>query len=192
VRAKSLEDLEPQFRAIADRASTLVAGLADVAALTRRPKPDSWSVAECLAHLNISADFYFPLWHRELAQARRDGRAADPPYRLDFWGWALVWTLEPPPKFRLRAPSKSQPVEIGSPESVLPGFLDRHRRIIETLHSARGLAVDKIKLVSPFDSRVSYSIWSSFCLTASHERRHLLQAERVARVQAQGAARDVS
>jgi hypothetical protein len=34
-----------------------------------------------------------------------------------------------------------------------------------------------VKMASPVDSRVRYSIWSSFVVTAAHERRHLWQAE---------------
>jgi hypothetical protein len=176
MKARAMADLEPQFREIREQASRLF-GSASAEALARRPRPDHWSAAECLAHLNLSADAFFPVWDRELTEARRAQRA-DGPFRLDFWGWALIWMLEPPPKFRFPAPAKLRPIETGPPESVLQEFLDRQRRILEALRSARGIAIDKIKIGSPVDSRVRYSLWSSFCLTAAHERRHLWQAER--------------
>jgi len=177
--ARSLDELEAQFRELSDRASVLVNRL-EPALLLRRPKPESWSVAECFAHLNISADAYFPIWTRELGQARRENLIGEGPYRLDFWGKMLLWALEPPPKFRFRAAAAFQPAAIGAPETILPAFLARQHGILEALEAARGIAIDKIKIVSPFDARVRYSIWSSFCVNASHERRHLWQAEQAA------------
>jgi hypothetical protein len=161
---RSLPDLETQFIEISQRASAL-AGSGAPDALARRPKPGSWSVAECIAHLNVSVDLYFPIWDRELPQARRDQRTAQGPYRMGFWGKLPEWSLEPPRRFRLSAPAISQQVKTGAVERILPGFL----------------AIDKIKITSPFDARVRYSIWSSFRVTAAHERRHLWQAERAGR-----------
>jgi hypothetical protein len=175
--ARSLDESEAQFREISERATALLSGL-NSAVLMRRPKPESWSVAECLAHLNLSADAYFPIWERELTNAREQNRSGKETYRLDFWGWMLVWALEPPARFRLRAPRDIQPVNIPAAETILPAFLDRQRQILAAIQAARGIAIDKIKIASPFDARVRYSIWSSFCLNAAHERRHLWQAER--------------
>jgi hypothetical protein len=175
--ARTLDELEVQFREIWERASALVSGL-DPAMLALRPKPESWSVAECLAHLNLSVDPYFPIWERELGQGRQQNRTEKNTYRLDFWGRMLVWMLEPPPNFRFPAPRNFQPVSVGTSDTIPPAFLDRQRRILEAIEEARGIAIDKIKIASPFDGRVHYCIWSSFCVHASHERRHLLQAER--------------
>jgi hypothetical protein len=63
---------------------------------------------------------------------------------------------------------------------VLQGFLDRQQGIIQNLRKSRGLAVDSVKIASPFSQRVYYSVWSSFVVTAAHERRHLWQAEQAA------------
>ena len=178
-RVVHIDELESQFRQLSERASALAGGL-DPTLLCRRPKPESWSIAECLAHLNLSVDPYFPLWERGLAEARRQNRTGEQPYRLDFWGGVLVWTLEPPPKFRFPTPRPFQPVDTGPVEALLPAFLDRQHRVLQVLQASRGTAVDKIKVASPFERRMRYSIWSSFCLTAAHERRHLWQAERAA------------
>jgi hypothetical protein len=181
VRSKNLEDLKTEFRQISERARELVGPL-NPGLLERRPKPQSWSVAECLAHLNVSADAYFPIWERELDQARKRLPAArTDTYRMDFWGRILFWTLEPPPKFRFPAPANFQPVNTGPTEKILPDFLARQKSILEMLDRSRGLPIDKIKIASPFDRRVHYNIWSSFCVTAAHERRHLWQAERAAK-----------
>ncbi len=73
--AKSWSELEEQFRAIENQASTLFRGVDPGAALPR-PRPRCWIAVECLAHLNLSIDPYFPLWlnhsekHDKLHQAK--------------------------------------------------------------------------------------------------------------------------
>jgi len=174
--AKSWTELEGQFRKIADRASVLVTS-ANPEIFLRQPRPQSWSAAECLAHLNLSADPYFVAWEREFEQAPRV-ESAQEFHNLDFWGKILYWTLEPPPRLRFPTTAPFHPVNIDFPEKVLPAFLERQQRILETLQRARNVDVDHIKIASAFDPRVRYSIWSSFCVTAAHERRHLWQAEK--------------
>ncbi|MGE3507561.1 MAG: DinB family protein [Vicinamibacterales bacterium] len=177
-RATSLADLRAQFAQITSRVSTLF-GTMDAARFTTRPTPQSWSAAECLAHLNLSVDPYFAAWADALARAPR---AETDRYTLDLWGRLLVWTLEPPPRFRVPTSANFQPVRIEHPDTVVPAFVSRQEAILRTIDAARGVAIDKIKIVSPFERRVRYSIWSSFCVTAAHERRHLWQAERAAGV----------
>jgi len=88
-----------------------------------------WSAAECLRHLNITADSYFTIWERALGRAREEGRSGEGPFRLDFCGRLMTWMMEPPPKLRLPAPSNFQPVEMSAPERIVPEFMEQQRRI---------------------------------------------------------------
>jgi len=175
--ARSWSELQSQFQQICDRASKIMSGV-EPAVLLRHPKPECWSAADCLAHLNLSVDPYFPLWAQSFQRASRLEQDQRNSHRLDFWGRILVWALEPPPRFRFPTSANFKPLITGPAEQILADFLQRQQRILETLKSAGGFDVDRIKIASPFDARVRYSIWSSFCVTAAHERRHLGQAER--------------
>jgi len=175
--AQTRGDLQSQFRDISARASALRQRF-DAAAFGARPHPDGWSAAECLAHLNISADPYFPIWREAIEQSAGRPPAASERYRLDFWGRVLVWTLEPPPRFRFPTGRPFEPVNAGTIDEVLPAFLDRQQRILQVIDDSRRVVIDAITITSPFARQVRYSMWSSFCVTAAHERRHLWQAER--------------
>jgi len=139
-------------------------------------------MAECLVHLNLSSKPYFPVWREAFADARDRQLFSDGPFKMDFWGRMLFWTLEPPPKFRFSAPRNFQPGDIGAPEQVLASFLKTQENVLASLAAAKGLALDRLKIISPFARQVRYSVWSSFVVTAAHQRRHLWQAERVADV----------
>lgn len=174
-----LEDLRSQFQALSERARAL--SLVSPARLMERPAPEKWSAAECLEHLRLSSEPYFALLDQAFEQARgKAGLLAPGPFQRDFWGRMLEWFLEPPPKFRFGAPPRFQPVQIAAPERVLEEFLASQEQLIARVERADGLALDKIKIVSPFDPRgkLKYNVLSCFRIHTAHQRRHLLQAER--------------
>ena len=179
-RAMHIEDLEAQFLAISARAKALV-DLAGPELSAKRPSKGSWSVAECLEHLNVSADSFFAIWPQAIAQAG-DWKGPGEPYKVGCKGRLLAWVLEPPARFKTKAQKWFEPaasLEIGP---VLNGFVDRQQKVIGVLRSCKGRAVDEVKIVSPVDSWIRYSVWSSFVITAAHERRHLWQAEQAVKV----------
>ncbi len=172
-----LQQLGTEFRELAERAKTLATRAGE--RLCERPSPQSWSAGECLEHLRLSTEAYFPVWARSFTEARALGNwSSGAEYHLDLFGKLLKWTLEPPPKFRFRAPSNFHPIDVGRPDQVLPAFLASQDGLLEFIRQADGLPIDKLKVPSPFNSKLRYSVWSSFCVTAAHQRRHLAQAER--------------
>jgi len=169
-----VEEITAEFRAVSDRARALVER-AGVARLGARPAGGGWSIAECFEHLNMTTRAFLPRWREALAKAppRRGS------YKTDLWGKLLVWTLEPPPKFRMPTTPGFARIEAPPDEQVLPAFLACQEELVAVLASARDLALDRVKVRSPFQEKMQYSVWSSFRITASHQRRHLWQAERV-------------
>ena len=175
-RAQTLDELEAQFTAICTRFQALAAS-ADRDLCNKSPRSGSWSAAQCLQHLNLSADAYFPVWQQVIAAAGPRKAELNGPYGTDFWGRFLSWILEPPARIRSRTPSHLEPTACDDVEPVFNGFLERQERILAALRRCRGRAIDQVKMASPVDARIRYSIWSSFLVNAAHQRRHLWQAE---------------
>jgi hypothetical protein len=175
-RATRLDELEVQFTAICARFQALVASASPDLCVTR-PAKGSWSATECLEHLNISADAYFPVWQQVIATAGPRKSELNAPYSADLWGRLLSWILEPPARIRSRTPAAFEPGASGDIAEALDAFCDRQERIIAALRRCRGRAIDQVKIASPVDARIHYSIWSSFLINAAHQRRHLWQAE---------------
>lgn len=141
-----------------------------------RPKPDSWSAAECLTHLTLTTEMLVPVWRAALADARASGLTGQGPFKMDLAGRITNWVLQPPPRIRVKAPPILQPVAAGD---VLSGFLASQAQLLDAVSDSAGLALDRIK-VAPVGPRVRYNLWASFQVAETHQRRHLLQAERAA------------
>lgn len=171
-----IDDIAAEFRAVSDRARALVSRVG-VARLAERPAAGGWSIAECFEHLNMTTRAYLPRWREACTAAPRH----EGPYKTDLWGKMLVWTLEPPPKFRMPTTPPFHPVVTPANEDVLPRFLACQEELLGALDAGRGLALDRVKVRSPFQEKMQYSVWSSFRISAAHHRRHMWQAERVVR-----------
>ncbi len=176
-----LLEIANEFHAAGDRLRKLVAVVPEQW-WTRRADPDRWSVAECVAHLNLSATAYLPLLDAALAQARALHAPAPKRYRRDLMGWLLWRTMPPPVRVRTRttAPFVPTPAIVRSVAGLIQEFERLQREQTTRLAAADGLPLGDVRVVSPFNSRVSYNLYSCFSILPRHEQRHLWQAEQVA------------
>ena len=143
-----------------------------------RPAPGAWSVAECLIHLNLTTRAFVPL----IEQAIATGRAAPGPRAGHRMGWIgrLTWvmaTLNVP----VNTTERFVPAGLEPKGSVLTEFDTLQDRLAGCLVRADGLDLGGLRVVSPFDGRLAYSLYAAFRLIPAHQRQHLRQAERVVR-----------
>lgn len=168
-----------QIKQIRQRTSNLVAGLTSDQ-LTRRPDPTRWSIAECLAHLNVAGDVYAPLIEEAIGKGR-DGKVfGKGPFNPGVLGRLLIWNAEPPPKFRLRAPKIIlPPTSITDPAKVVADFARLQDEWTRLLKECEGLDLEKVKCRTPFPPLPSLRLCAPIPWMLAHQRRHLLQAEKV-------------
>jgi len=173
-----MTSLSAQVDDIRRRAEALVDSLG-AEQLTQRPDPGKWSIAECLAHLNITANVVQPLIAMAIQRGKNAKRFGTGPFPLGFRGKMLIWIATPPPKFRIRAPqSVAPPVTIANPTQLLPEFLTLQDEWQRLWNGAEGLDMGRINIgrrLSPFYCHLS----AVFPWMMAHQQRHLLQAEKV-------------
>jgi hypothetical protein len=172
-----LAEIAAQFAANSARARRLLDSLDDARFQARRD-PTRWSAAECLAHLTLTAQAYVSLIDAALA---RGGTASGVPrYRRDIAGWLLSTLLEPPVYIRTKTIAAFVPASAGTRAEVGADFARSQTELVRRLERASGRDLNRLKIVSPFNARLSYNVYSAFRVLAAHQRRHLWQAERAA------------
>jgi len=170
-----LASVEQELNDITARARKLVDST-EPRLFTVRPDLSSWSASECIAHLNISTEMFLPVLQASLEDARNRGLTGGQP-SMDWLGRILRWFLEPPVRTRVKTAARFVPRAVRAKAESIGEFTSLQTKLLELLGSARGLALSRIKIVSPFDKRVRYNLYSAFMITAAHQRRHLWQAE---------------
>lgn len=168
-----------QLNDIRRRARELVAGLS-AEQLTRRPDPSKWSIAECLAHLNVTAAGYQPAIDGAIRRGKENKMAGKGPYKAGMLGSLLKWIAEPPPKFRLRAPKGIlPPSSITDPAQVVAQFMRVQDEWERQVREMDGLDLKKVKCETPLPPLPPLRLAAPVPWMLAHERRHLMQAEKV-------------
>jgi len=174
----SSEKLVEQLNECRSRAKALASTLSTLE-LIQRPDPAKWSIAECLAHLNITAKVVQPLIAKAIGRAKKNKLFGTGPFKLGAKGWLLLWIAEPPPKFRMPAPQSVVPsVPVSNPAQVLTDFLKLQDERERLWKEAEGLDMARVN-IGPFWSLFRCHLSASFPWMMAHQRRHLLQAENV-------------
>lgn len=145
----------------------------------RRPDTNRWSVAECVAHLNLTGEAFLPLIDEALGRAYARGGGVRRRLRRSIAGWLLWRLMAPPPRFRAKTTARFLPTGDLTRARLIERFDALHEELIGRIHRADGYPIDRVRLVSPFDRRAKYDVYGALTIIARHEHRHLWQAEQV-------------
>jgi hypothetical protein len=157
-------------------AQALAAGLTEEQ-LNWQPAPGSWSVGQCLEHLCRTNEAYLVSISAALKEK------PDSPVEQITPGWFGRWFIrsfvEPSPNSkRVSAPTKIRPaarVDL----AVLDRFLSGNKSCRELIVRIRGKDMNRIRFWNPFVLGIRFTVGTGLEIITGHERRHLLQAERV-------------
>lgn len=174
-----LRDVMRQFEELRRTASRITDGLTPEQ-LEWKSAPNAWSIAECLSHLNVTADQYYPAIDRSMRDARERGLVGEGPFRYGFLVNQFIRMMEPPARRRMKAPQVFRPRARGLAAEV-PNFFVHQDAIEKRIREANGLDLARAKLTSPVSRLLRMSLGQCFRLLAAHERRHLWQAGNVRR-----------
>ena len=170
----SLDEASRRAHALADR---LTPGEA-----ADRPEPKRWSVAENLAHLNLTSEAFLPLIENALHEAAQIGGEVGR-YRRDFFGGLLSMIVGPQITIRgrrlgsVRTKPPFEPTAARSIARIMADFDQLQVMLTSFVRSAEGLPIDQVRVESPFDKRVKYNLYSAFLIIARHQLRHIVHAE---------------
>ena len=178
ILAPQLAVVKEQYLHARERLRRLCKGLTDET-WAARPAAGGWSIAECVVHLNLTTDAYLPKLDDAIAEGTRRGLRGSGPFGRGLMGALLLWWLEPPYKRGTRTAPAFVPSDVPGMAATLEVFDANQQELQMRIDRASDLALDRLKVVSAFDGRISYNLYATFAILAAHQRRHLWQAEQV-------------
>ena len=147
--------------------------------LNWKPSPDAWSIAQCLDHLVVSHNTYFP----DLK------KITEGTYKMNFWesyspfsgawGRILKDQIQEQVRRKMRAPKIIQPSSSRMTMELLEDYYKNLDIFLEYISNCRNIDLDKIIINSPPMPIVTYSLRDAFQFLIQHEHRHINQAIRV-------------
>lgn len=144
---------------------------------TERPAPGEWSVAECVAHLNLSSEAMLPRVRDAVSAARALGQASRR-YRRDPAGWLLTVMLPPPARLAFSTTAPFIPESLTPPSDLVRRFEEHQAGFLQCIKDAGGHPIDRVTVQSPFNAKARYNAYSALLIVPRHQHRHLWQAEK--------------
>ncbi len=180
---QQLAAVAEEFATVRQRFAALDATTTD-AEWAARPTPDSWAVAECIAHLNLSSAAMIRRLRGAFAEAHTLAPVSNRKYKGTMLGRFLARIVGPAPVVMGFVMGKSK-----TPPPFVPGSDLPRAKVVEEfrkwnteeaalVRQAEGLQIDRVLLESPFVKRAMYDGYSSLWIVARHQLRHLDQAQR--------------
>jgi hypothetical protein len=158
------------------RANDLARGLSPEQ-LNWKPAEDLWSVGQCVQHLYITNEVYLPAIANAL-----DDRPPSPVQDIApgwFGRWFIRTYIEPSSRGkRARAPRKIAPAQ-QTDLSVLDLFLRSNDVARDLVRRAGAYNINRVRFANPFIPLLRFSVGTGLEIVWRHQRRHLLQAERI-------------
>lgn len=142
-----------------------------------KPRPDSWSVGQCLDHL-IKSNEAFDEEFQSLAKGEKKPNFWEKysPF-TSFFGNFLLKSLKNDAK-KFKAPTKTIVPPSSISADIVEIFIKHQSEIVEKLKMLKNVDMNSV-VTSPFLRLMTYRLGTALEIGVEHEKRHIRQAERV-------------
>lgn len=171
-----IDDLQARL----DRATLTVQKLQQLSEeqLNFKKSPTSWSVLECLEHLNLYGDFYLPeLENQMLKNSDKPARAI---FKSGVLGnyFAKMMLVEGDKMTKMKTFKDKDPSNSNLPKTTLERFLKQQEKMRWLLEQARKSDLQSITIGITLTRLLRIRLGDGFRFNVYHIERHVLQAEK--------------
>ncbi len=167
---------------------TVMTGVAELfanyspAQLTWKPDPKSWSMLECIHHLVMTMSVYYPALKDVIDGLRLRNQVRRGPFRPTWFGKIFIGFVLPKSRRKIKTVRAFQPAAGDfSNVNVKDLFLEIAGKYNELIVLADGYDLNGKKFTSPASRWVRLTPGEGLWLHVAHNRRHLQQAQDLAR-----------
>ena len=152
----------------------------DPALLKRKPDSKSWSVLECLEHLNLYGDFYLP----EIEQRILKAPVSDSPgtFRSGILGNYFALSMLPSKDgsvLKMKTFKDKNPLYAELEITTIDRFFKQQEKVLDLLYHARRVDLVRVKTAISISSLFKLRLGDTFRVIVYHNQRHILQAQKV-------------
>lgn len=140
------------------------------------PAPAAWSMAQCFTHLTLVTSLDLAKFAAAIQNGKDQKLFSPGPYSYGPLTRWFVRSMEPPAKFKFKAPKVYVPPADATLATSLIEYQAGLDKFAALVREASGLDLARIKIQSPAASWLKMPLGARFQLLTAHDRRHLWQA----------------
>lgn len=149
----------------------------DFQTLTWKENETSWSILECLAHLNLYGDFYLPKME---SQIKNSTTKADLEFKSGVLGNYFAKSMLPKEKLnKMKTFKDKNPLNANLDKTVIDQFINQQIDLLDLLNQSRNVSLNKVKIQTSISSLIKLKLGDAFQFFINHIIRHLDQVDRI-------------
>jgi len=149
----------------------------DLNTLTWKENEISWSILECLEHLNLYGDFYLPQIEKEI---KNSTTKTDLEFKSGVLGNYFAKSMLPKEKLnKMKTFKDKNPLNAQLDKSVIDRFINQQIKLLELLNQSRNVSLNKVKIKTSISSLIKLKLGDTFHFFINHIIRHLNQIDRI-------------
>ncbi len=146
--------------------------------LNLKATDDSWSILECIEHLNRYGDFYIPEIQNRLDKSNHKASSA---FKSGLLGNYFAKSMLPKVKLnKMKTFASMNPNNSVLHKDVLDTFIYQQEQILDLLAKAKKTNMTKVKTSISISKLIKLRLGDTFRVVIYHNLRHIEQAQRVA------------
>ena len=181
----TLEQLSQSARGLYETVAHEFSSL-DLSSLNFKPSPDSWSILECLEHLNRYSRYYNPALAKAIAQ--NTGGNFVPSIDYSWLGKKSLDMVRPQNMKKHKTVKHMNPNNSQLSRATLEEFLKHQTELLHLLQNAKSANLNKKAIPVEFFKLLKLRIGETLEFVVVHQERHVQQALRVKQQLAKQAA----
>lgn len=138
----------------------------------------SWSILECVEHLNLYGDYYLPEIEKQILKGRKSNRTQI--FKSGFIGnyFANLMQVKAGKLKKMKSPKDKIPANSKLTATTLDRFLKQQELLQSLLHQALHTDLNKTKTAISISTLIKLRLGDTFRFLIYHIDRHIQQAER--------------
>jgi len=145
--------------------------------LNFKSNPESWSILECIEHLNRYGDFYLPELENRIQNTSHKDKGT---FKSNWLGNYFAKSVAPQEQLNKMKTFKSMnPAGSNLTKETLHKFVKQQQQTLTLLNKAREVSLTKTKTSISISKWIKLRLGDTFRVVIYHNQRHIQQAERV-------------
>lgn len=142
-----------------------------------RPAPKSWSVLECLEHLNLYGRYYLPEINKRInaGKSSHTGHL----FKSGWLGNYFANSMLPKETLNTMKTFKNMnPIHSDLNKNVIDEFISQQRQILNILEKCRRINLNKTKTSISISNFIKLKLGDTLRVVIYHNQRHMVQAQK--------------
>lgn len=145
--------------------------------LNHKISSESWSILECIEHLNLYGDFY----NNEISKRiKASSTSSSVEFTSGFLGNYFVKSMLPKEKLsKMKTVKTMNPIGSNLDKKVLDKFILQQNNLLALLYQSSKINLGKVKTSISFSRFIKLKIGDTLRFVVYHNLRHIKQAENI-------------